>query len=177
MNQVIENVVASASEELNVNSQDYAAWFMVLIEQCMATFKYAKIIDPNKRTALEVYDSKTSLPTELMELKKVFPFPEDSESVPYAEGIDYVHQGDILIFDPEVGIDDGEKVSILYKGLKVDADGSICVPANFERMLVSYIGWKFCRRYMGTDVDQRRVMHIKMQDYKREYTNLKPSMA
>jgi hypothetical protein len=56
---------------------------------------------------------------------------------------------------------DGTKVLLEYRGLYTDDHGNFIIPSGWERMLVAYIGWKYCRRYLKTEGS------TKMQDYRR----------
>ncbi len=161
MNQRITDIIVSACEELDCNYQDYSAWFMVLIDDCLKTMKTSKVINPNLKTKVEVYDNKVVVPTDVLSVIYVSLSPTmDPLLVPH---IEYKQQGDIIIFAEDIGIQDGDFVYIQYKGLRKDEEGNVVHSESWNRMLIAYIGWKFCRRYLkdkGVAV---------MQDFKREY--------
>jgi len=163
-----DDVIASACEELDCSYEQNALWFEVLINQAISSMKTsAKLI--NKTQEVTVYNSKFTLPLDHYKLvslsncgiiKNGFP-------APYCQDIDFQIQGSTLIFTRPVP--DGTKLVLEYRGLYTDEHGNFVVPAGWERMLVAYIGWKYCRRYLNVQGP------AKMQNYQREYQTQKLS--
>lgn len=170
MNQVEQNIIASAAEELDVNYQDYAAWYYLLIHDCLSTFKYPSMLDPFRKADLEIYQNKAVLPTGLISITRICPTDADYEHRQYCIGVDYVQQGSVVIFSGT--IEDGTILKLTYKAWKTN-DGGLEIPERFSRMLIAYIGWKHCRRH---SIDPRYPAW-KMQDYKREYLSAKKGLA
>lgn len=159
----IEDVISSASEELNTSYESNALWFEVLIYQAIRSHKtMAKLAD--KQKTIEVYDNKATLPEGWSKIQSI---TLCNTKVTYCADIDYVIQNDTLIFASELGVADGTKFNIRYLGLRTDENENLIIPDNWERMLVAYIGWKYTRRYIkdfGVAV---------MQNYQREYQTQK----
>lgn len=165
MNQRITDVIVAACEELDCNYQDYAAWFSILIDDCLKTMKTSKILDPNQKTKAEVYDSKLVLPSDVISLLYVSrSITMDPLLMPH---IEYVQQGDLVIFASDLGIEDGEEVYLQYKGFRKDKDGNVIYDDRWNRMLIAYIGWKYCRRYIK---DKGAMV---MQSYQNEFKSQK----
>lgn len=171
MKQVIENAIAAAAEELNVNYQDEAAWYTVLIQQCMSTFKSHQMISPYRKMELEIYQNKATIPTGINFIGITKLGPIDSE-LSYCPDVEYVVQGNVIIFDESLNLEDGDKVMLTYKAWRTNIFANDEIQSRFERMFVAYIGWKHCRRY-NTDPNYPA---WKMNDYKQEYLALKKGL-
>lgn len=162
----LDDVIASACEELDCSYEQNALWFEVLINQAISSMKTSeKLI--TKQVEIDVVDSKFTLPEDFQKfvaLHNCALVPQNRKSN-YCEGIDFQIQGPTLIFMYPVS--DGTKVLLEYRGLHTDEHGAFVVPAQWERMLVAYIGWKYCRRYFNAQGP------AKMQSYQREYQTQK----
>jgi hypothetical protein len=160
---LIEDIIASASEELNTSYENNALWFEVLIHQAVKSHKtIKKLIE--KQVTLEVTDRKIVLPGEWTKVKAIYLCNTQEK---YCENTDYTIQGDTVIFDANLAMPDGTKLLVVYLGLRTDEKGNLVIPDDWERMLVAYIGWKYTRRYIkdfGVAV---------MQNYQREYQTQK----
>jgi hypothetical protein len=153
----IEDVIAAACEELQVSYSENALWFKVLINQMLKTFRSGSNLRYYEMVG-EVYDHKIELPeswNKLLEIK------ECNGSV-FCEYYDYDIQNQYLIFDSHHEFRDGTRFTIKYKGWPVDSEGKVYLKDEWERMLVSYIGWKYSRRHF------ERYGPV-MENYKREY--------
>ena len=164
----IEDVIASACEELDCSYEQNALWFEVLINQAISSMKTsAKLV--NKTQEITVYDSKFTLPEDFYKFLSLgnCGLLKQGGTTPYCEDIDFQIQGTTLIFRRPVS--DGTKVLLEHRGLYTDEHGNYVVPADWERMLVAYIGWKYCRRHFNAQGP------AKMQNYQREYQTQKLS--
>lgn len=163
----IDDIIASAAEELNCSYEANALWFEVLVNQAIRSHKTMnKLIEKN--TEIVIVDDKVTLPTDFVKLIGVnycVQSAMNQTSFHYCPNVDYTIQGDTLIFLKP--LKDGTKLNLNYYGLNVDKDGAFIIPDDWERMLVAYIGWKYTRRYakdFGIAV---------MQNYQREYQTQK----
>lgn len=157
----IEDVIASACEELNCSYESNALWFEVLVNQAIRSHKTTKKLI-QKSTTLTLVDSKATIPSDFTRLIGVSLCNVKSN---YCPDIDYTIQGDTLVFI--CTMPDDTKVEFKYFGLNMDEDGAFIVPDDWERMLVAYIGWKYSRRYA------REFGVAIMQNYQREYQTQK----
>jgi hypothetical protein len=159
----IQDVIASASEELNTSYENNGLWFEVLINQAIRSHKTTKKLKTyNKR--LESDDNKIVLPEGWV---KIWSLTKCFSGEKLCPDIDYCIQNNTAVFDTALAIPDGTKFDFRYEGLNVDEEGEIVIPDDWERMLVAYIGWKYSRRYIkdfGVAV---------MQNYQREYQTQK----
>jgi hypothetical protein len=159
----IEDIIASAAEELNASYENNALWFEVLINQAIRSHRTPKLL-VEKNYNLEVNDEKTVLPNGW---SKIIGLYLCSTNEKFCPDIDYTIQDNIVIFDSSKNMQDGTKVNFRYYGLKQDEHGKLSIPDDWERMLVAYIGWKYTRRYFkdfGVAI---------IQNYQREYQNQK----
>lgn len=154
----IQDVIAAASEELQVSYGENALWFKVLIYQAVRTFKSS--------TALMTYtveeqaeDHRLKLPDNLVRFEGI----RESNGVDYCEGINYCVQDSYVIFESFIEIADGTRYYITYKGLPADSDGEVLLRDEWERLLVAYICWKYTRRHYD-----RYPAYI-VQDFKKEF--------
>lgn len=159
----LEDVISAACEELNCSYENNALWFEVLVNQAIRSHKtMRKYVEKSK--TLVINDSKATLPINWFKVIRVTLCNTNEH---YCPDIDYVIQGDTIIFDHALAMVDGTKVVFHYFGLNTDNDDNIIIPDDWERMLVAYIGWKYTRRYIadfGTAV---------MANYQREYQTQK----
>lgn len=153
----VEDVIAAACEELQVSYSENAMWFKVLINQVMKTFRSGSHLRYYSSTS-EILDSRLQIPDGWVKIIDV----RTCEGAKYCESYDYDIQNDYVIFNSALAIPDGTKFVIEYKGFPVDADGNIYLRNEWERMLVSYIGWKYSRRHF------ERYAPV-MDNFKREY--------
>lgn len=154
----IEDVIAAASEELQVSYSENAMWFKVLVNQVLKTFRSGSNLRYFTSVG-EVIDSRLPLPEGWVKILKVRVCEGVSE---YCEHWDYEIQNEHIIFDSALHIADGSKFVVEYKGFPVDSDGNVYLKDEWERMLVAYIGWKYSRRHF------ERYAPV-MDNYKREY--------
>jgi hypothetical protein len=167
MNQVIQDAIVSACEELRCSYEDNAAWFSILINDCIKTMKTSRMINPNLKTKVEVYDFKVQLPPECLSVLFVNTAADMDPLTMLIPNIEYVEQGNLLILADDLSIDDGQEIYIQYKGIKTYVDGTPVVDPRWVRMLIAYIGWKYTRQnFEKYPADIRR-------DYHTEYKALK----
>jgi hypothetical protein len=148
MNQPIKDVIVAACEELDCTYDDYAAWFMILIESCLKTIKSSKVLNHNLKTKVKVYDNRVVLDSSVLSVEYVASESAMTLDNIYTPHIDYVIQSGVLIFTGDTVISDDTYVYIQYTGLAKDENGDIIFNPSWERMLIAYIGWKYCRRYI-----------------------------
>jgi hypothetical protein len=146
MNQIIKDVIVQACEELKCSYEDNAAWFLIMIHDCILTMKSSRAIDPNKKTKVEVYDNKVSLPPDCYKVLYVNTLSTMDPETMLVPNIEYVEQGNLLILADDLEIADGGELYLQYKGARTDSEGTPIVDRRFVRMLVAYIGWKYCRQ-------------------------------
>lgn len=159
----IDDIISAAAEELNCSYEANALWFEILIHQAIKSHKTRKKLI-EKYADLYVTDKKTVLPNDWVKIVGIFLCPSNEK---YCPDIDYTIQGDTVIFDSNLTIQDGTKLKVMYLGLRTDEYGNLFIPDDWERMLVAYIGWKYSRRYFkdfGVAI---------IQNYQREYQNQK----
>ena len=159
----IDDIISAASEELNCSYEANALWFEVLIYQAIKSHKTRKKM-VEKTADSFVTDKKIILPDGWFKILAVYIC---SNGEIFCPEIDYTIQGDTLIFDSNLAVEDGTKIKVMYLGLRTDEHGDLLIPDDWERMLVAYIGWKYTRRYIkdfGVAV---------MQNYQREYQTQK----
>lgn len=159
----IEDVIASASEELNTSYENNALWFEVLIYQAIRSHK-TTFKDREYFRKIQVQDNKAILPTGWKKIMGIFNCVTGEKLCP---DIDYCIQDNAAVFDTALHIADGTRYNFRYFGLNQDEHGNLIIPDAWERMLVAYIGWKYTRRYIkdfGVAV---------MQNYQREYQTQK----
>lgn len=159
----IQDVIASACEELNCSYEANALWFEVLINQAVRSHKTSNKFQV-KTVEEKSMDFKVQLPKDFSKLINVFLC---SAGEIYCPDIDFTIQNDCIVFDSNLGMSDGTKIGIKYLGLKTDDEGTLILPDDWERMLVAYIGWKYSRRYA------REFGVAIMQNYQREYQTQK----
>lgn len=138
----IEDVIAAAAEELQASYSENALWFKVLVNQALKTFRAASV-QRFYTVVLEAEDSRLKLPEGVMSVKIVKLCDGDR----YCEGIDFEIQNDYIIFKSILNIADNSRFEVQYKGFPIDEEGHIFLRPEWERMLVAYIGWKYCRRH------------------------------
>lgn len=168
----MDDVIAAACEELNASYETNALWFEVLVNQAIRSHKsMSKLIE--KSVVLETSDNKLILPSDVAKMVGVYLCGTGQK---YCPDIDYTIQGDTLIFVQYSStinntvvsmVPDGTKITVKYFGLYTDEDGVFVLPDDWERMLVSYIAWKYSRRYnkdFGIAI---------MQNYQREFQTQK----
>jgi hypothetical protein len=151
-------IIAAACEELNIGYENNALWFEILIDQAISTFNSATKFDLYE-DCVEVIDKRACLPDGFYKLKSV----KNTAGACYFEGPDYSVQGRYIIFSSLLDILDGEEVTINYLGLALDEDGEVYIPEKWERMLVSYLAWKYSRRH------HKDYPAYIIQDYKKEF--------
>lgn len=164
----LDDVIASACEELDCSYESNAIWFEVLANQAITSMKTStKLV--NKTLEVDVISSKFTLPTDFVKFVALgnCGLLKQGITTRYCEDIDFVIQGSTLIFRKP--LPDGTKVILEYRGLYTDDHGNFIIPSEWERMLVAYIGWKYCRRYLNTQGP------AKMQNYQREFQTQKVS--
>lgn len=155
-------VIAAACEELGVSYENNALWFEILIDQAVATFNTATKLDQYE-DCVEVHDKRALLPSNFTKLKSV----KNQHGACYFEGWDFSVQGRYIIFSSMLDILDGQKVVISYLGLALDDEGEVYLPERWERMLVSYLCWKYSRRH------HKDYPAYIIQDYKKEFAQQK----
>lgn len=153
----IEDVIAAASEELQVNYGENALWFKVLINQALKTFRAASV-QRFYNVVLEAEDSRLKLPEGVMSVKRV----KLCDGGYYCEDIDFAIQNEYIIFKSILNIEDGARFEVEYKGFPIDNEGRVHLKPEWERMLVAYIGWKYSRRHFD------RYGSV-MESYRREF--------
>ena len=152
------DVIVAACEELNISYENNALWFEILIDQAIQTFNTATKFDIYE-DCIEVIDKIACLPDGFFKLKSV----KNDAGACYFEGPDYSVQGRYIIFSSLLDILDGQKVTVRYMGLALDEDGETYIPEKWERMLVSYLCWKYSRRH------HKDYPAYIIQDYKKEF--------
>lgn len=138
----IEDVIAAACEELQVSYAENAIWFKVLINQAVKTMKSAEALRTYD-VKLEIEDHKIQLPSGFVKLLGIHQCDGDV----YCERYDFDIQNECIIFHSYLTIDDGTLFNVRYAGIPVDDEGNLILREKWERMLVAYIGWKYCRRH------------------------------
>ncbi len=164
MNQKIKDVIVSACEQLDCSYEDQSLWFWILVNDCLKTMKTHKMISPFKKGKIEVQDCKAILPEDLIELSYVNTNAFMDPACMYVKNIDYVTQGHVVIFSTDLDLEDGDFLHIQYKGLKVDNEGNLEFDSRWERMLVAYISWKYCFKYL-----EKPGYQAKAKGYEREF--------
>ena len=154
----IEDVIAAASEELQVSYGENALWFKVLIYQAVRTFKSANALMMFSEK-VETEDSRIKLPNNFVRMSCLV----DLNGITWCEDIDYCIQDNYILFDSSYNVEDGIEYTITYKGLPVDEEGDIALRDYWERMLVSYVCWKYTRRHFD-----RYPAYI-VNDFKKEF--------
>lgn len=161
----INDVIAAASEELGVSFENNYLWFKVLIYQAIRSHKTRKKYKQYHRT-LEVYDDKIELPDGWFKLDYIYICGSTSkDNKKLCPDIDYYVQDNYIIFCETKT--DGSKYEVWYQALNRDEHDEIVIPDDWERMLVSYIGWKYTRRYA------KEYPAYVMQSFQREYQTQK----
>jgi hypothetical protein len=138
----IEDVISAACEELQASYSENALWFKVLVNQALKTFRAASV-QRFYDVVLEAEDSRLKLPEGVMSVKIVKLCDGDR----YCEGIDFEIQNDYIIFKSALNITDNTRFQVQYKGFPITEDGHVYLKQEWERMLVAYVGWKYCRRH------------------------------
>lgn len=158
---VIENVISAACEELGVGYGENYLWFRVLINQALMTMKNSKrFVTYHEKFTVE--DGKVELPVGSV---RVFKVCKDGDCL-FEEFSDYTVQNSLLSFCSKV-VEDGDEVSVTYKGLRRDSDGQLWIEEDWERMLVAYIGWKYTRKHF------EKYPGFLIQNYQREFITQK----
>jgi len=153
----IEDVIAAACEELQISYSENALWFKVLVNQVMRTFRSSHATHVYD-ILLTAEDSRITLPDGYNKLLTV----HLCNGGLYCEKYDFDIQNDCIIFKSQLGIIDGYKFNIKYRGFPVDEHGDLILKPEWERMFVAYIGWKYSRRHF------ERYAPV-MDSFKREY--------
>jgi hypothetical protein len=153
----IEDVIAAASEELQVSYSENALWFKVLVNQVLTTFRAASV-QRTFNVVIEAEDSRLKLPEGYTVVKKV----NICDGASYCEGFDYEIQNGYIIFKSILNIADNTRFEVEYRGFPIDDEGNVYLKPEWERMLVAYIGWKYSRRHF----DRYGAV---LESYKREY--------
>lgn len=159
----LDDVISAACEELNCSYESNALWFEVLINQAIRSHKTSKKLI-EKTEIIDVYDNKIVLPADFTKLTGLYLCDSPSKSV-FCPDVDFTIQGSTLIFISPIA--DGLRLQLTYMGLYLDKHGVFILPDDWERMLVSYIGWKYSRRYI------KEVGVAVMQNFQREYQTQK----
>ncbi len=139
----IEDVIAAACEELQISYAENAMWFKVLINQAVKTMKNAdalKLYDEK----LEMEDNRIKLPANFVKFHEIH---ECSTGSQYCERYDFDIQNECLIFHTYFNFANGTQFVLRYSGVAMTDDGELILKDKWERMLVAYIGWKYCRRH------------------------------
>lgn len=157
-----QEVIAAACEELGVSYENNALWFELLINQAVETFNTSTKFDIYEE-CLVVEDSRVLLPKNF---SRLIVFGSKNGSC-WIEGLDYSIQGRYIIFASRLDIPDGLITVLRYKGLALDDDGEVYLPDRWERMLVSYIGYKYSRKF------HKDYPAYIIQDYKKEFAQQK----
>jgi hypothetical protein len=154
----IEDIIAAASEELQVSYGENALWFKVLIHQAVRTFKSANALMMFSEK-VETEDSRIKLPENFVKMDCL----TDLNGITWCEDIDYCIQDSYILFDSSYKVEDGIEFTLSYKGLPVDSEGDIALRNEWERMLVAYVCWKYTRRHFD-----RYPAYI-VNDFKKEF--------
>ena len=108
---------------------------------------------------VETEDSRIKLPNNFVRMSCLV----DLNGITWCEDIDYCIQDNYILFDSIYNVEDGIEYTVTYKGLPVDEEGDIALRNEWERMLVSYVCWKYTRRHFD-----RYPAYI-VNDFKREF--------
>jgi hypothetical protein len=159
----IDDVISAACEELNCSYESNSLWFEVLINQAIRSHKTTKKLI-EKTAIIDVYDNKIVLPADFTKLTGLYLCDSPSKTF-FCPDVDFTIQGSTLIFISPIA--DGLRLQLTYMGLYLDDHGAFIIPEDWERMLVSYIGWKYSRRYI------KEIGVAVMQNFQREYQTQK----
>jgi hypothetical protein len=160
----IDDVISAACEELGVGYENNALWFELLTNQAIETFNTATKLDIYQE-CLKTQDSRICLPKNYSKFVNL----KNKYGHCWIEGVDFSIQGRYIIFSSKLDIPDDLDVVLRYKGLALDEDGEIYMPDKWERMLVSYICYKYSRKY------HKDYPAYIIQDYKKEFAQQKAS--
>jgi hypothetical protein len=157
-----QEVIAAACEELGVSYENNALWFELLINQAIETFNTSNKFDVYQE-CLKTQDSRVLLPQNFSRLVSF----SNKNGHCWIEGLEYSVQGRYIIFSSRLDIPDDLEVVLKYKGLALDEEGEVYIPERWERMLVSYIAYKYSRKF------HKDYAAYIIQDYKKEFAQQK----
>jgi len=152
----IDDIIASAVEELGCDYSTNEAWFTVLIHDAITSMRTPNNLSV-KTVTLKSYDGKLNLPDDCVILVEVCGYCNHTlcnKTISFPYG-----------YEPE----DDTEIQVVYKGFATDENGLAIIDDRWARMLIAYIGWKYTRKY------PQKYPPFVMNDFKREFQTQKLS--
>lgn len=150
----IDDIIASAAEELGCDYSTNEAWFTVLIHDAVTSMRTSNNIVV-KSAVVKSYDGKIKLPDDCVILMEICGY------------CNYTACNNVISFPYGDSPEDDTEITVRYKGFNVDDKGMIIIDDRWARMLIAYIGWKYTRKY------PQKYPPFVMNDFKREFQTQK----